>query len=38
VTVATSTLDGIAAKRIQVVVSRGGDSVTLVTWRTGFGQ
>lgn len=36
VTVTAVTLEGVPAKRIQVKVARGGDEVTLVTWRTEF--
>ena len=38
VTVTDVSLEGVPAKRIQVVVARGGDQVTLVTWRTGYAQ
>lgn len=36
VTVTTVTLEGVPAKRIQVDVARGNDSVRLVTWRTEY--
>jgi MSHA pilin protein MshD len=36
VTVTNVTLEGVPAKRIQVDVARGNDSVRLVTWRTEF--
>jgi MSHA pilin protein MshD len=36
VTVTDVTLEGVPAKRIQVVVARGNDQFTLVTWRTEF--
>lgn len=36
VTVTDVTLDGMAARRIQVVTARGTDQVTLVTWRTNY--
>lgn len=36
VTVTAGNLDGVAARRIQVVVTRGSDRVTLVTWRTNY--
>lgn len=37
VTVTDVTMDGgVPAKRIQVVVARGSDQVTLVTWRTDY--
>ena len=38
VTVTDVTLDGVPAKRIQVVAARGSEQVTLVTWRTGYGS
>lgn len=36
ITVTDTTLDGVPAKRIQVVVARGSDQITLVTWRTPY--
>ncbi len=36
VTVSNVTLEGVPAKRIQVDVARGNDSIRLVTWRTEF--
>jgi len=36
ITVTNVTLEGVPAKRIQVDVARGNDSVRLVTWRTEF--
>ena len=39
ITVTDVAMDGaVPAKRIQVVVARGTDQVTLTTWRTGYAQ
>lgn len=38
VTVTDTTLEGVPAKRIEVVVARGNEQVSLVTWRTGYAQ